>query len=193
MVPANSKLVALGASAGGIDAIQNILSGLTAELKVPLVIVQHLPANFSLDQSMLFNKHTNFPICEAADKMEVLAGNIYFAPVGYHLLLEKEGVFSLCDDSEVNFSKPSIDVFFESVANVYNKNAIGVLLTGANADGAKGLLAIDQCGGVTVVQDPASAAAPTMPQSALNLFTPSFRGDLNQIAKYLDEICGSCT
>jgi len=175
------ELIAIGASAGGIQAVQKILLNLNSDFQTPLVVVQHLPPTSRSQIELSFSKFTNLKTVEIEDKMPIENHTVYFAPPGYHLLVERENCFALSVDEPVHFSRPSIDVFFESAANVYKHSLVGVLLTGANEDGARGLMTIKERGGVSVVQDPATAEIQTMPQAALKLFKPDFVEPLAQI------------
>jgi len=161
--------VVIGASAGGLSALQTILGGLPAGFVRPVVVVQHLPATARIDMDLVFGSATDRPLRFIEDKMPLENGAVYFAPPGYHALIEKEGCFSLSLDPPVNFSRPSIDVLFESAARALGPRAMGVILSGANEDGAAGLAAILQEGGTAVVQDPASAEVSMMPEGALRL------------------------
>lgn len=185
------EMIAIGASAGGIPAIREILSRLHPSFEVPIVVVQHLPANAKMHLSASFGRFTYLKLCEIDDKMPVKSGAVYFAPPGYHLLVEKEKCFSLSVDEPVHFSRPSIDVFFESAAFVYGASLVGVLLTGANEDGANGLFQIQRQHGHTIVQDPRTAQLETMPKAALKKFEPNFVGGLPQIAALLNQLGAS--
>ena len=185
------ELIAIGASAGGIPAVREILSRLHPSFEIPIVVVQHLPAHAKMHLTASFGRFTYLKLCEIDDKMPIKSGAVYFAPPGYHLLVEKEKCFSLSVDEPVHFSRPSIDVFFESAATVYGSPLVGVLLTGANEDGANGLLQIHRRNGRTLVQDPSTAQLDTMPKAALKLFEPDFIGSLAQIAALLNEMGGS--
>lgn len=180
------SLIVIGASAGGISALRRLLDYLPQSLKCPIAVVQHLPANSSVSPSLIFPNPAESQAVEALDKMEIESHHIYFAPPGYHLLVERDGTFALSQDDPVNFSRPSIDVLFESAAEAYGSRTCGVLLTGANADGAVGLKAIAEKGGYTIVQDPEEAEIKTMPEAALSLIKPSFVAPLREISNKLN-------
>jgi two-component system chemotaxis response regulator CheB len=168
-VPAGARaanLVALGGSAGGLDAIRSILAELPAGLNAAVVVVQHR-ARASDALAQVLQTWSAWPVSEAEDKDPVEAGRVYVAPADYHLLAEP-GHFALSTDDPVLYSRPSIDVLFESVADAYGPAAMGVVLTGANRDGARGLRRIVDRGGLAVVQDPDTAEAPTMPRAAVD-------------------------
>lgn len=179
----------IGASAGGITAVQNLLAQIAHERQVPIVVVQHLPSHAKLNPSLIYGQDIQRVVFEEVqDKMFLEAGHIYFASPGYHLLIEKDFSFSLSQDELVNFARPSIDVLFESAASVYKERACGILLTGTNSDGALGLKAIHQNNGLTIVQDPTDAEFPLMPQSALDLFKPNYVASIPKIPEILAEL-----
>jgi two-component system chemotaxis response regulator CheB len=182
------KIIVIGTSAGGVSAIQELLFGLPSPFPLAIIIVQHISEKSRVDLRMLFSERGRFDVWEAEDKMPIEPAKIYFAPPGYHLLIEKDGAFALSTDDAVHFSRPSIDVLFESTARALKSDVIGVLLTGASRDGATGLHAINLEGGVTFVQDPRSAESPTMPQAAIDLFKPNYVLTLAEIAFKLSEI-----
>jgi two-component system chemotaxis response regulator CheB len=158
-------IVAMGCSWGGLDALSTVLEGLPDDLRAALVIVQHRMHRPS-DLGTLLGKHTSWPVCEAEDKEGLSPGRVYLAPPGYHLLVDGDR-FALSTEAPVRNSRPSVDVLFESVAEAYGPRVIGVVLTGANDDGAVGLSEIVRNGGVAVVQDPSTAERAVMPQAAL--------------------------
>lgn len=185
----NISAIFVGASAGGITAIQQLLTNIANENQVPVVVVQHLPQDAKIDLSLLYGQNAKKVVFEEVeDKMFLQRGHVYFAPPGYHLLIEKDFSFSLSQDEPVNFARPSIDVLFESAAAIYKDSACGILLTGTNNDGAIGLQTIHRFGGFTIVQDPADAEYSSMPQSALDLFKPSYVAHLPKIPRVLAEL-----
>jgi len=161
------EAVVIGASAGGVQALGTLLPALPAALRVPCFIVLHLPRERPSLLAEIFAPHCRRPIEEAQDKEPVQAGTVYVAPPDYHLLIDRGPTLALSTDEVVHFSRPSIDVLFESAADVYGKGLLGIILTGWNQDGADGLEAIHRAGGLTIVQHPDTAEAPLMPQSAL--------------------------
>lgn len=158
-------IVAIGCSWGGLEALSALLEGLPDELPVAVVIVQHRLHRPSELAGLLAN-HTSWPVSEADDKEGISPRRVYLAPPGYHLLVDGDR-FALSTEAPVRNSRPSVDVLFESVAAAYGPRVIGVVLTGANDDGALGLREIVAAGGAAVVQDPATAERPTMPIAAL--------------------------
>ena len=159
--------VVIGASAGGTAPLSAILQALPANYSLPVIVVQHLHPQQEGPAIFYKSKCCQINLKEAAEKEALLAGWVYFAPPNYHLLVEDDRTFALSVDPKVNYSRPSIDVLFESASEVYGALLVGVVLSGANEDGANGLKAIQDRGGLAVVQDPASAEMPYMPQAAL--------------------------
>jgi two-component system chemotaxis response regulator CheB len=159
--------VAIGASAGGIDALLTLFGGLRAGMRAAIVVVLHLPAGHDSRLVDVFSGRLGLPAREAQPGAPVRPGTIYFAPPGYHLLVETDRTFSLSCEPPVLFSRPSIDVLMESCADAYGSALAGFVLTGANEDGARGLAAIRAQGGFTAVQDPADAAHAAMPRAAI--------------------------
>jgi two-component system, chemotaxis family, protein-glutamate methylesterase/glutaminase len=166
--------VVIGASAGGIDALFTLLEPLQPPQRAPVIIVLHLPEQYESRLVSVFGQRLRLPVEEARPHAPVAPGTVYFAPAGYHLLVEADRSFSLSCDPPVLFSRPSIDVLFESCAESYGERLLGMVLTGANEDGARGLAAIRAMGGLTAVQDPATAAHPPMPEAAVRLAHPEF-------------------
>lgn len=163
------RLVVIGGSAGSLEIVLSIVAGLPALPHAAVLIVLHRKQSADSVLSGLLASRTNLPVREVEDKDPLVPGSIYLAPPDYHLLLEGRHQFSLDDSEKVHHSRPSIDVSFESAAYAYGADTIGILLSGANADGAEGLLRIKERGGDTLVQDPATAEVYYMPQQALLL------------------------
>jgi two-component system chemotaxis response regulator CheB len=161
------EVVVIGSSAGGLNALKCILALFPRDFAMAVVIVQHLHP--SQDDSFIeaLRIHCPIPVREAEEKEAVLPGAVYFAPPNYHLMIESDRTFSLSIDPKVNFSRPSIDILFETAAEVYGPRLIGVILTGANEDGAAGLRAVKEKGGLAIVQDPSGAEFRAMPGAAL--------------------------
>lgn len=166
------EAVVLGASAGGIEALLALLHELPSPWRLPVVIVLHLPEAHESHLAEIFGERLHLPVREAADKMPLAAGHVYFAPPGYHLSIERDRRFSLSCEPPVHFSRPSIDVLMASAADAYGPALAGMLLTGANDDGAEGLQRIHLAGGLTAVQDPNEAQVSTMPEAAMALRSP---------------------
>jgi two-component system, chemotaxis family, protein-glutamate methylesterase/glutaminase len=161
------ELIVIGGSWGGMRALGTVLEALPAEFELPLVIAQHRPVTGPQDLlEHVLSRSSKLPVAPATDKETIEPGHVYVAPADYHLLVEP-GHLALSADAPVEFSRPSIDVLFESAADAYGPRTVGVLLTGANRDGAEGLARIAAAGGFTVVQDPASAERGDMPAAAI--------------------------
>jgi two-component system, chemotaxis family, protein-glutamate methylesterase/glutaminase len=158
-------IVVVGASAGGLDATCTLLAGLPEGFRLPVVVIQHRSKDSDALCEVL-EDCSALPIHEVMDKTPTEPGNVYLAPPDYHLLLEA-GFFSLSTDAPELFSRPSIDVAFESAADTYGAGVVGIVLTGANQDGARGLRHIVEYGGYAIVQEPATAEVPVMPTAAL--------------------------
>lgn len=161
------QAVVIGASAGGVHALSQILPRLPADFPVPVLVVVHLPARRDNALVELFAARCRLHVKEAEDKERLQGGTVYFAPTDYHLLVEAGGSVALSSDEPVHHSRPAIDVLFESAADAYGPALMGIVLTGANHDGADGLKAVGTAGGIAIVEDPATAEVPTMPAAAL--------------------------
>jgi two-component system chemotaxis response regulator CheB len=162
------KLVIFGGSAGSLDALLKILPGLDAQLPLAIVIIMHRKSGEDMTLEELIAVKTSLQVNETEDKTPLLPGHIYIAPAGYHLLFEKNGLLSLDASEKINYSRPSIDVSFESAADAFGPEMAAILLSGANADGTEGLKAIKNAGGIIAIQQPESAEMPFMPQHALS-------------------------
>lgn len=160
---------------------------LPSGFEIPIIVVQHLPRGPRLDLELIYGRRGGRRYVEAEDKYRPRSGDVVMAVPDFHLALDDEGALVLSQDEPVHYSRPSIDVFFESAANGLKRDVAAVLLSGANHDGALGLLCVKRAGGVTIVQDPHEAQTPTMPQSALDLFEPDFVGGIDSIVKYLTD------
>ena len=179
-----SGIVVIGASAGGLHALEAILDPLPADYSKPILVVQHRSDDGSALLSGLLARHTRLVVSEADDKSALRPGCVLVAPAGYHALVE-DGHVSLSTDGEVRFSRPSIDVSFETAAEAYGERAVGVVLTGANDDGSRGLAAIRRAGGTAIVQEPASAEHTAMPAAAVAAADPQWVLPLEAIAERL--------
>jgi two-component system chemotaxis response regulator CheB len=179
--------VVIGGSAGALEVLRLIVRELPPSLACPVVILIHLPSHSS-GLAELLGSDTSLVVKQAEDKEPMVAGTIYIAPPGYHLLIESQRAFALSVDPPVHFSRPSIDVLFETAADVYGARLIGVLLSGASEDGATGLQEIHAAGGTTIVQSPLSAEVAIMPAAALALFEPTYVWSPNDIASGLTHL-----
>ena len=170
----NIEAVVIGASAGGVGALLKLLAGLPESFTLPILIVLHLPPQHDSRLASVLQAHQSRRVREARDKEPIEAGTIYLAVPDHHLSVESDRTLSLSGEDAVCFARPSIDVLMISAAHAYGPALAGVLLSGANMDGAQGLAFIKSQGGVTIVQDPAEAEVPTMPRTAIALLPPDF-------------------
>lgn len=182
------KAIVMGISAGGMAALAKILPALPRDFPLPLMIVQHLHPHQGRFYVNYFDSLCNVMVKEADEKEKIQAGIVYFAPPNYHLLVEADTSLSLTVDEKVNFSRPSIDVLFESAADIYRAHLIGVVLTGANGDGALGLKKIKQNGGLAIVQDPEDAEVAVMPQAAIAATTVDYILSLSNIIAFFKQL-----
>jgi two-component system, chemotaxis family, protein-glutamate methylesterase/glutaminase len=183
------ELIVVGASWGGLHAVGRLLETLPAELDLPIAIAQHRgpdPRQTSL--AKLLETSAARPVRDVTDKEPLERGVVYLAPPDYHLLVEP-GRFSLSIDARVNFARPSIDVLFQTAADAYGPAAIGIILTGANEDGAAGLARIKEAGGVAIVQDPQTAERARMPEAALEATPADVVLPLDEMAPFLRGLC----
>lgn len=162
------KAIVMGASAGGMNALEHIVPRLPPEFSLPVIVVNHLLCGSDDFLATHLNALSQVEVTEARHGQVIRPATVYIAPAGYHLLVEENHSLSLSVDRPVNFSIPSIDVLFESASEAYEDTLIAVMLTGGSSDGAEGIKAIKACGGLAVVQDPSSAEVPLMPQSAID-------------------------
>jgi two-component system chemotaxis response regulator CheB len=185
-----AEAVVVGASAGAVEALSAILPELPGDYPLPLLVVVHLPPDRKSVMAELFRARCRVEVREAEDKEPIRGGVVYFAPPDYHLLVEPDRRLSLSSDEPVRYSRPSVDVLFETAVDAYGPGLTGVVLTGANDDGARGLRAIHEAGGTAVVQRPDLAFAPAMPAAALEACPGSRVLTLEEIAKFLKEASG---
>lgn len=182
------QAVVVGVSTGGVHALQTLLGQLPAAFPLPILVVQHISADADGSLARLLDERCSLSVKEADEQDEILPGTVYLAPPNYHLLVELEGFLSLSADPYVSFARPSVDVLFESAAAVFGPGLIGVVLTGANFDGSRGLKTIKRKGGVAIVQDPADAEAPQMPQAAIAATGVDYVVALDGIATLLQKL-----
>lgn len=180
-----SKVILIGGSAGSLSVLLVVLPLLSERINAAVVLVMHRHTRSEDLLEALLASRASLPVRDIEEKDQPQRGIIYTAPADYHLLFEPDGSFALDSSEKVNYSRPSIDVTFESAARVFGPRAIGVLLSGANADGAEGLYEIEQHGGTTIVQHPETAEVDYMPRSALQLFSPSYIARTGEIAPLL--------
>jgi two-component system, chemotaxis family, protein-glutamate methylesterase/glutaminase len=183
------ELICIGASWGGLQAISRVLSDIPDELEQPIVIAQHRhPDSLESTFAQLLQAQTARIVRDAEDKLSLEPRHVYVAPPNYHLLVER-GSLALSVDEHVQHARPSIDVLFESAAHAYGPAAIGIILTGANEDGARGLAEIKRRGGVAVIQDPADAVRRAMPEAAIAATAADAVLPLEEIGKFVYGLC----
>ena len=188
MMPRISVEVAVvGGSSGAIGALVELLPALSPATPFPVIVVVHVPAQRPSLLAKIFGARCALPVKEPLDK-EPLAPGVWFAPPDYHVLVSDQHSFVLSDDEPVNFSRPSIDVLFESAADVFGGNVLAVVLTGANEDGARGAAAVRDAGGFVAVQDPGTAEVPVMPAAAIRRARPQLVAPLPVIAELLSNL-----
>jgi two-component system chemotaxis response regulator CheB len=181
------EIIVVGTSYGGLAALQTVLPALARDFPLPVVIVQHRGKD-SDNLCEFLQRHSALPLSEPNDKEAIAPGRVYLAPRDYHLLIERDG-FALSTEAPVGYARPSVNVLFESAAEVYQQHVVGVVLTGANTDGARGLAKIKAHGGLCVVEDPAGAASRGMPQAAIDATAVDAVLPLPEIAPYLNQLC----
>ncbi len=160
-------IIVVGGSAGSLEALLALLPELPPTFVIPAVVVMHMSADHPSLLPAILGRACRLPVVEIEDKQPLTAGTIYVAAPGYHVLFERDGTLALSADDVVNYSRPSIDVAFESAADAFGAGVVAVVLSGGNDDGARGAARVSEAGGVVLVQDPASAQHPVMPRAAL--------------------------
>jgi two-component system, chemotaxis family, protein-glutamate methylesterase/glutaminase len=183
-----TEVIVIGASAGALEALSIVLPALPSHYPRPVIVVVHVPPDRKSILVDLFRAKCSMKVQEAEDKEPIRGGTIYFAPPDYHLLVEKDKSLSLSSDEPVLFSRPSIDVLFESAADAYGPALVGVVLTGANQDGANGIKTLAELGGMAIVQRPDEAFSSAMPEAALAACPTARVLSLEEIAAYLQEV-----
>lgn len=186
--PRAPQAIVIGGSAGGVDALLGVLSNLPQGMRVPVICMLHMPASRESRLAEVFAPRLPVPVREAVDKQNIEEATVYFAGSGYHLSIEQDRSFSLSCEPPVHFARPAIDVLMASAADVYGEALVGILLTGANADGAAGMAEIHDKGGFTVVQDPAEAQVATMPRAAIAASAPDLILPLAAIGRLLQSL-----
>ena len=178
------EIIVVGTSWGGLSALHQLIAGLPRDFAIPVVAVQHRHRQSGQMLSSLLQDRTSLGVCQVEDKAPIHAGNVYIAPPDYHLLIER-GYFSLSTDEPVHYSRPSIDVTFASAADTYGDRSVGVVLTGANDDGSRGLKRISDRGGLAFIQSPDTAESATMPEAAIRIVPGARVLTIKEIAEVL--------
>jgi len=187
-IKAPCKVLLIGGSAGSLQVIFSLLPIIKPDFTFAVVIVLHRRNSADSALPELLSTKTLAPTLEAEDKDPILPGKFYLAPADYHLLIEKNGTFSLDYSEKINFSRPSIDVTFECAAEIYGPSLVAMLLSGANEDGTKGLLAVKKMGGTTVVQNPDTAQMPFMPQHAISNHAANHILNIRELAEFINNL-----
>lgn len=182
------KLVLIGGSAGSLEVLSSILPKLNAIKTFAIVLILHRKSGEDSTLENLITLKTIIPLEKVEDKVLLKSGFIYVAPSDYHLLFEKNKQLSLDVSEKVNYSRPSIDVSFESAAVAFKSKCIAILLSGANSDGTEGLRSIQKAGGKVILQNPDNAIMPFMPQSALSTLTPDYVFDVPELLEFINSI-----
>jgi two-component system, chemotaxis family, protein-glutamate methylesterase/glutaminase len=183
--PDPAECIVIGGSAGAIDALLTLLPALPRDFPLPVLVVVHLPPNERSLLPEIFGPRCRIPVKEAEDKEPIRGGTVYFAPPNYHLLVESDFSLSLSSDEPVFYSRPAIDILFESAADAYGSAVRAVLLSGASADGTAGVRAVHRVGGLNFVQHPDTAEVSLMPRSALQSCPAARSPGLSQLAREL--------
>nr|WP_315223808.1 chemotaxis protein CheB [uncultured Flavobacterium sp.] len=179
------KVVIIGGSAGSLQALLQILPQLPPVRSFAIVIVLHRKSTDDTALENLIKLKSKIPLFSVEDKVPLRAGFLYIAPSNYHLLFEKNGILALDTSEKINYSRPSIDVSFESASEVYQTDLVGILLSGSNTDGTAGIKAIQEAGGTIVIQDPKSAEMPFMPNNAIANTTPDYVLNVQQLLDFI--------
>jgi two-component system chemotaxis response regulator CheB len=182
------EAIVVGVSAGGLVALAEVLPKLDKDMTLPVMIVQHQSHDSDDFLVRYFDDLCRHSVKEVEDKMPVESGTIYFAPANYHLLVEPDKTFSLSTEARVNYSRPSIDVLFESAADTYMDRLVGIILTGANSDGTNGAARIKELGGLIIAQDPETAEADAMPMSVIKHVQVDHILALNRIGDFINNL-----
>ncbi len=185
-------VVVIGSSLGGLEAVSTVLAALPEGFPLPIIIAQHRatvpPADGNLQA--LWQYHTSLVVCDAEDKSPIAPGHVYVAPADYHLLIETRDLLALSTEGPVLWARPSVDVLFETAAEAYGDSVIGLILTGASADGSQGLRAIRARGGCALVQEPSSAECDVMPRAALAATSVNHVLGLRDLGRVLGALAG---
>lgn len=183
-----NKVVVVGGSAGSLDVILKLVAEFPAQANACYIIVTHRKNDTDSVLVNILSARTTMTVREVEDKEDLHPNRVYIAPADYHLLVESEESFSLDSSEKIHYSRPSIDVTFESVADVFKENTIGILLSGANADGAKGLKRIKQVGGFSIAQEPQSAEVGYMPAQAIKIKAVNKVLETNEIGPFVEQL-----
>ncbi len=182
------EAIVIGSSAGGLHALKTLIKGLKPGFDIPIIIAQHLSPHSENYMAHFLDQLNTIKVKEADEREKILAGHAYIAPPNFHLLIENDRTFSLTVEEKVNYARPSIDILFETAAEVFREKLIGIILTGANHDGANGIRKIRFFGGFTIAQNPSSAESDTMPKAAIQTGSILKTMELEEIAVFLNSL-----
>ncbi|HEX7365508.1 MAG TPA: chemotaxis protein CheB [Pelobium sp.] len=188
VIKRNTELLVIGGSAGSFNVLLKLLPQIKTPLRFAIVIVLHRKSGLNTSISEVFKLRTALNVFECEDKDPIIAGNIYFAPADYHLLIENNYSFSLDYSEKVNYSRPCIDITLKVAADLYKEKLAAILLSGANSDGAEGILYVKEKNGTTIVQHPDSAEIDTMPKEALKIVKPDFVANVPEIINLINNL-----
>ncbi len=180
--------IIIGGSAGSFKIISKVIASLPADFPIPIIVCLHRLRNVKTGIISALSNNSGIKITEPFDKDPIEPGTVYIAPANYHLLIEHGNFFSLATSKPVNHSRPSIDIAMKSAAGVYSGNLLGILISGANSDGAEGMMAIHQSGGTTIVQDPNEAEIPSMPKAAIDSYKPDYVFSTDKIISFIGNL-----
>ena len=186
------EIIAIGVSAGGLEALGQIIPRLEKNIPLPVIIVQHMSPDSENFLARHLDEMSDVHVKEAEDKEFLEAGVVYIAPPDYHLMINMDRSFFLSCEERVNYSRPSVDVMFESVVDIFHDKTVGVVLTGANSDGAKGLAQIKDAGGLAIVQSPESSHADAMPRAAIETAEVDFIVPLERMGRFVNTLAMGC-
>lgn len=188
LTPEKCSALIIGGSAGSLDVLLEIFPDLKKEINFPIILVTHRKSGNDSLLTDLLQSRTGLKVREAEEKEPVLAGNVYITPADYHLLIEDDKTISLDYSEKINYSRPSIDVTFQSAAEVFKNGLVCILLSGSNADGVEGLKTVNNLGGFVVIQNPNTAIMPYMPQQAVNNVKPHIILDSFEMAEFINKL-----
>jgi two-component system chemotaxis response regulator CheB len=185
---ARYDVIVIGCSMGGLSALEKLIPALPPSFNIPIVVVQHIAPDADNYQVTFLDEKSSLVVKEVEEKEPIKPGTVYIAPPNFHVLLEQDASFTLTVDEKVNFSRPSIDVLFETAAECCKERTVGIILTGGNNDGARGLQKISRYGGLAIVQDPQDAEVDIMPLNALRLTKSAKRFYLKDLPSFLKSL-----
>lgn len=182
------ECIVIGGSWGALGPVLEIIRNLPAAFIIPVIVILHRQKNIESSLVSLLRNNTKLKVCEIVDKLKITGRNIYICPANYHVLIEKDKTFVLDVSEPENYSRPSIDVTFESAANVFEDRLIAILLSGLNSDGSNGLKKISDNGGLAIIQNPDEAEAKNMPNAAKNKVNSAKTMNVKEIFLFLQSL-----